>query len=309
MAEATTTTTVIQGKSLIERALGFWRELRRWPILPAVILIGLSVIAAFATWLAPSGPYDQDLYARNAPPTWASGTWYDDHPKVPGRYFFGADYVGRDVLSRIMHGARVSMMISGIAILVGMTIGATIGLVAGFYGGWIDEVAMRLVDVWLSMPFILVAMVVTLVLGSKLTVIMGVLALMAWAVFVRNTRAEVLSLKTRDYVSLARVAGASNGRIIIKHIIPGVINTIVVLATLRVGQLIMAEATLSFLGAGIPSPIPAWGLMVSEGRDYIASAYWTALFPGIFIFLLVMSLNFIGDWFRDKIDPRLTQLA
>lgn len=266
-------------------------------------------MAAGATWIAPYGPYDQELRARNAPPTWAAGDWYERNPKVEGRFFFGADYVGRDVLSRIIHGARVSMMISGIAILVGMTVGATIGLVAGYYGGWIDEIAMRLVDVWLSMPFILVAMVVTMVLGSKLPVIMGVLALMAWAVFVRNTRAEVLSLKTRDYVSLARVAGASNGRIIVRHIIPGVINTIVVLATLRVGQLIMAEATLSYLGAGIPSPIPAWGLMVAEGRDYVATAYWTSLFPGIFIFMLVMSLNFIGDWFRDKIDPRLTQLA
>jgi peptide/nickel transport system permease protein len=268
--------------------------------------VGLSVIAAFAPWLAPYGPYDTDLLARNAPPSWYS-QWYEEHPNIPG-HPLGADYVGRDVMSRIFHGARISMMISLIAIVTGMTIGSVLGLVGGFYGGWVDELTTRLVDIWLSMPFILVAMVVTIVLGSSLGVIMGVLALLAWSVFVRNVRADVLTLKTRDYVALARVAGASDTRIIIRHIVPGTINTIVVLATLRVGQLIMAEATLSFLGAGIPSPIPAWGLMVSEGRDYISTAWWTALFPGVFIFLLAMSLNFIGDWFRDRIDPRLAQL-
>jgi peptide/nickel transport system permease protein len=192
--------------------------------------------------------------------------------------------------------------------MAGMLVGSTLGLLAGYFGGLVDEVITRFVDIWLSLPFILIAMVAAIVLGTSTNVVMGVLALLAWSVFVRNVRAEVLSLKTRDYVALARVAGASTTRIILLHLLPGVVNTIVVIATLRVGQLIIAEATLSYLGAGIPSPTPAWGLMVSEGRDYLSTAWWTSLFPGAAIFILVMALNFIGDWFRDRMDPRLRQL-
>lgn len=288
--------------------VGGWRLMRRWPVVPAVILVGISMMAILATWIAPQGPYDQDLSARNAPPAWQAGTWYEEHPKVQQRYFLGADHVGRDILSRIMHGARISLQVSGIAALAGMTIGSGLGLIAGYFGGLIDEFIMRLVDAWLSLPFILVAMVVAIVIGQSVAIMMGILALMAWSSFTRNVRAEVLSLKTRDYVSLAKISGASTPRILISHILPGVVNTMVVILALRLGGLIMGEATLSYLGAGIPSPIPSWGLMVSEGRDYVDTAYWTALFPGIFIFLLVMSWNFLGDWFRDYMDPRLRQL-
>ena len=305
MAEATLVTRRWVGIQAIARG---WREMRRWPVVPATILVGLGTCAAFAPWIAPQSPYDQELYARNAPPVWQSGTWYDDHPRVEGRYFLGADYVGRDVLSRIIHGARISLMVSAVAAVTGMSIGSILGLLAGYFGGLIDEFAMRLVDAWLSLPFILIALVIAIVLGTSITIMMGILALIAWSSFVRNIRAEVLSLKGRDYVALAKIAGASTPRIIFRHILPGVINTIVVITTLRLGGLIMGEATLSFLGAGIPSPTPAWGLMVAEGRDYVSTAYWTALFPGVFIFLLVMSFNFIGDWFRDRFDPRLRQL-
>lgn len=305
MAEAVV---VARRPTAIQVIVRGWRETRRWPILPGVVLLGLAVLATFAPIIAPYSPYEQDLYARNAPPSWASGTWYAERPRVEGRYFLGADYVGRDVLSRIIHGARISLMICAVSAVSGMIIGSALGLVAGYFGGWIDEVAMRVVDVWLALPFILLALVVAIILGTSVKTIMILLALMAWSTFVRNVRAEVLSLKTRDYVALARVAGASHTRIIIRHILPGVINTIVVILTLRLGGLIMGEATLSYLGAGIPSPTPAWGLMISEGRDYIATAYWTALYPGVFIFMLVMSLNFIGDWFRDRMDPRLRQL-
>jgi peptide/nickel transport system permease protein len=153
-----------------------------------------------------------------------------------------------------------------------------------------------------------VALVIVIVFGNSVGTMMGVLALVAWSPFVRNIRAEVLSLKTRDYVSLAKVAGASTPRLIIKHILPGVLNTIIVIATLRVGQLILTEATLSFLGAGIPKPTPAWGLMVAEGREYLRSAWWISFFPGVAIFLVVMSLNFLGDWMRDRFDPTLRQI-
>jgi len=307
MAEATTVpiTAIRRGVQFFSR---IWLFTRRWPVVPAIVLLGLSMCAILASWLAPEGYNSQDLYARNAPPTWQSGTWYDDHPKVEGRYFLGADYVGRSVLSRIIHGARITLMVSAVAAVSGMTIGSTLGLAAGYFGGLIDEFAMRLVDVWLSLPFILIAMVVAIILGQSVEIMMGILALIAWSSFVRNVRAEVLSLKTRDYVALAKVAGAPTPRILIRHILPGVINTMVVILTLRLGGLIMGEATLSFLGAGIPSPIPSWGNMVAEGRDYIGTAYWTALFPGIFVVLLVVSFNFIGDWFRDRMDPRLRQL-
>jgi peptide/nickel transport system permease protein len=189
-----------------------------------------------------------------------------------------------------------------------MIMGSTMGLVAGYFGGLVEEVIMRLVDVWLSIPFILVAMVVVIVLGQSFPILVGLLAMLAWVPFVRNVRAEVLSLKTRDYVALARVAGASTIRIIIRHILPGVVNTIMVIATLRVGQLIMTESILSFLGAGIPPPTPSWGVNVNDGRHYINDAWWISFFPGVAILLVVMAFNFLGDWMRDRFDPRLRQL-
>ncbi len=300
-----TVTTVSRARGVSPRA--WWQLFRRLPVIPAAILLMLALVAVLAPWIAPQDPYETDLGGRNAPPTFIAGDYYATHPEVRP-HLFGADYVGRDVLSRVIYGARISMSISAIAILAGMTFGSMLGMVAGYSGGWVDEVAMRLVDVWMSMPFILIALVFTMVFGASLKLMMLVLSLTAWAVFVRNVRAEALSLKTRDYVSLARVAGASARRIMFRHIAPNVVNTILVLGTLRVGQLILSEATLSFLGAGIPSPTPAWGLMVAEGRNYISTAWWTALFPGLFILMLVLSLNFIGDWLRDRFDPRLSQL-
>ncbi len=285
-----------------------WREFRRWPVIPLMVLIGLATLAIFARQIAPYGPLDQDIRARNAPPTWAAGSWYEQNPRVTRRYFLGADYVGRDVLSRVIYGTRISLMLSAVAAIAGMVIGSTVGMLAGYFGGLIDEFIMRLVDAWSSIPFILLGLVVAIVLGTSVTTVIILLALLAWSSFVRNIRAEVLSLKTREYVSMAKVAGASHTHILVRHILPGVINTIVVIATLRLGGLILGGAALSFLGAGIPSPTPEWGLMVSEGRQYINTAWWTALFPGLFILMLVMSFNFIGDWLRDRLDPRLRQL-
>ena len=191
---------------------------------------------------------------------------------------------------------------------IGVLVGTLLGLFAGYWGGWIDELIMRLVDFWLALPFILVALVVAIVWGQSLMIMLGLLALLAWSPFVRNIRAEVLTLKELDYVNMARVAGATGSRIMIRHLLPGVFNTIVVIATLRVGSWILAEASLSFLGVGIPPPTPAWGLMVAEGRQWLTTAWWISFFPGLAIFLVVMSLNFFGDWLRDKLDPRLRQV-
>jgi peptide/nickel transport system permease protein len=264
------------------------------------VLVAVVVIAIFAPLMAPHSPTKQNLREKNVPPAW--------YVKGSSNHVLGTDYLGRDILSRVLYGARVSLLVAGISLSTGLLVGSTLGLVAGYFGGWLDEIVLRMVDVWMSLPFLLVALVVAVVIGPSFGTVMGLLALIAWAGFVRNVRAEVLSLRQRDYVALARVAGASNSRILAWHMLPGVLNTIVVIATLRVGQLILAEASLSFLGAGIPPPTPAWGIMVAEGRDYLATAWWSSFFPGIAIFLVVMALNFLGDWLRDHLDPRLRQL-
>lgn len=296
MAEATT----ILRQPALGAPVKILHVLRRWPVLPMAVLVALIVAAIFAPLLAPRDPIKQSLNDRHAPPAWfKEGTT---------RYLLGADHVGRDVLSRAIFGARVSMLVVGISLSTGLLVGSTLGLVAGYFGGWMDEIIMRVVDIWLSLPFLLIALVVAITIGKGFAIVMGLLALLAWSAFVRNVRAEVLSLKTRDYVALAKVSGASTLRILMRHIAPGVVNTIIVIATLRVGQLILAEASLSFLGVGIPAPTPAWGLMIAEGRDYLATAWWVSLFPGMAIFLVVMSLNFVGDWLRDRFDPRLRQL-
>ena len=200
-------------------------------------------------------------------------------------------------------------MVMAIALFTGTIVGTALGLIAGYFGGLIDEVIMRLVDIFLGIPFVLMAMAVAVVMGASLTTMMVMLALLTWSGFVRNVRGEVLSLRERDYVALARVAGASLPRILLIHILPGVINTVVVIATLRSGQLILAEAFLSFIGAGLPPPTPTWGAMIADGRNYLRDAWWISFFPGFAIFLTVMSLNFMGDWLRDKLDPRLRQLS
>jgi len=180
--------------------------------------------------------------------------------------------------------------------------------VAGFYGGWRDEVIMRIVDIKLAIPTILLALVLILALGQSFLIIVVILAIAVWPRFARNIRGEVLQLKTMDYVALAKVAGASTPRILVMHILPGVVNTLIILATLEVGIVILLESTLSFLGAGVPPPTPAWGSMVADGRDRLAVAWWISTMPGLAIMAVVLSMNLFGDWLRDKLDPRLRQL-
>ncbi len=275
-----------------------WYVLRRWPIIPMIIFSLLVVLGAGAPWIAPNDPIDQALPQRNAKPLYRDGS----------HYLLGGDHVGRDVLSRVIHGARVSLAVTTVALTAGMLIGTTLGLVAGYAGGFVDEVITRTVDIWLGFPFLLLALVVAIVFGASFTNVMILMILLAWSSFVRNVRADVLVLKESDYVSIARITGASTARILFKHILPGTMSTVTVIASLSVGSLILAEATLSFLGAGIPSPTPSWGNMVAEGRDYLTTAWWTSVFPGTALFLTVMSLNFLGDWLRDRLDPRLRQL-
>lgn len=282
--------------------------IRRWPVIPILILSIMVFIAVFAPLISPMGPKEINLRGRAAPPIWEK-EWYDANPKNEITYLLGADHVGRDVLTRMFYGARISLAVAVISLTAGVVIGSAIGLVSGYYGGFIDEFSMRAVDVWNALPFLLIAILAAVTFGQEVWIVMVLLALVAWAGNVRNVRAEVLTLKTRDYVSLAKIAGASDFRILMRHIFPGVVNTIVVLATLRVGGLILAEASLSFLGAGIPAQTPTWGNMISEGREWLSTAWWIAMFPGIAILLVVMSVNFFGDWLRDRWDPRLRQLS
>ncbi len=254
----------------------------------------------FAPLIAPHDPERGGLRDRNLPPAWEAGG--------SSEFLLGTDHLGRDMLSRVIFGARISLAVAGVTLGVGMVIGVASGLIAGWYGGWLDEFLMRIVDIKLAIPTILLALVLVLALGQSFLIIVAILAIAVWPRFARNVRGEVLQLKTMDFVALAKVAGASTPRILFIHIFPGVINTLIVLATLEVGIVILLESTLSFLGAGVPPPTPAWGSMVSDGRDRLAVAWWISTMPGLAIMLVVLSMNLFGDWLRDRLDPRLRQL-
>jgi peptide/nickel transport system permease protein len=278
-----------------------WLFSRQWPIFSVALLSTLIFVGIFAPLIAPEDPIRPSLVERNAPPFWYSDAEYTR--------FLGADQLGRDVFSRLVHGARISLIVVSVSIVSGLLVGSAMGLVAGYFGGVIDEILMRIVDVWLSIPFILLAMVAVIIFGQSFTVLVLLLALFSWVPFVRNVRAETLTLKERDYVMMSRVVGASTFWILFRHILPGTINTIMVIASLRVGQLIMIESILSFLGAGIPPPTPSWGVMINDGRAYINDAWWISFFPGMAIILIVLAANFFGDWVRDHFDPRLRDLG
>ena len=220
-------------------------------------------------------------------------------------YPFGTDKQGRDVLSRMMHGARISLAVSCIAILLGGILGTGLGMLAAYRGGFLDAFLMRIVDIKLAFPSILLALTLVVAIGSGFSTVIIVIALLLWARYARVIRGEALAIRERDFIDRARVAGASNVRIMMRHIFPNVFNTVIVLATLEVGHVIILEATLSFLGAGIPRPNPAWGLMAADGREVITSSYWIFMFPCLAIVLTVLSMNLLGDWLRDRLDPKL----
>ena len=223
-------------------------------------------------------------------------------------YPLGTDKVGRDILTRIMYGSRISIVVASISILIAGTIGTSLGIIAGYFGGWIDSLLMRTVDISMSIPIILLALVLVTALGASFGTVITVLVLLLWAYYARMARGLTLSVREQDYISRAVVVGASHFRIMRVHIFPNIFNSLVVLATLQVGFVIVVESTLSFLGAGIPKPTPAWGLMVADGRELIVSHWWVAFFPGFAILLVVMSMNLLGDWLRDKLDPHQRQI-
>ena len=277
-----------------------WGRQGPFLVFVALILVLLVIPAVFAPWLAPHDPLEGRLAHKLRPPVWsAGGSW---------EYLLGTDPLGRDILSRMIYGARVSLSVSLVAIVLGGVVGTVLGLFAGYFGGWTDSLIMRAVDVAFSLPTILLGLVLAVVIGPSFRTVIVIVSFLLWARYARQVRGEVLTVKQRDFVAQARIAGCSHVRIVFGHILPNVTNTLIVLATLQVGYVILLEGTLSFLGVGIPPPTPAWGLMVATGRSLIVSAWWVSFFPGLAIVLTVLVLNLLGDWLRDRLDPKLRQL-
>jgi peptide/nickel transport system permease protein len=274
---------------------------RRWFLLIPLTIITLMVTTALlAEFLTPYSATEISLANRLRPPFWERGGSLS-HP-------LGTDPMGRDLLTRMIYGARVSLVVALLALLVGGGIGATLGLVAGYYGGRLDALVMRVADTTMAFPIILFAILFVVVLGGSIATTIFAVALVLWARYARVIRGEVLSLRERDFVAQARIAGCSSTRIMLIHLFPNILNTLVVLLSLQVGWVIIVEASLSFLGAGIPPPTPTWGSMIAEGRDYIATAWWVSFFPGLAILATVLSFNLFGDWLRDALDPKLRQM-
>jgi peptide/nickel transport system permease protein len=278
-------------------------------IIPAAILALMIIMAIFAnlSWLglpdvglSPHSPNKIVITDRYLPPAFMDGG--------KSAYLLGTDKLGRDVLSRIIHGSRVSLSISVVVILITAFIGTSLGILAGYSGGRLDAFIMRVTDIALSFPGLLLAMLLAVAIGPGYWTVVFALSILSWASYARLIRGEALKLRESDFVAQARVNGASNFRIMMRHIFPNVINSLVVMMTLSVGMIILSEAALSFLGVGVPAPTASWGSMVSDGRGYLDTAWWASAFPGIAIGLVVMSGNFLGDWLRDKLDPRLRQL-
>ena len=279
---------------------GLLASLRRLPVIPTTIIVLFIVISLFGEWLTPASAYDQNLRLRFLPPSWLEGG--------DARFLLGTDNLGRDILSRIIVGARASFIVAISALTFGSALGSIIGLASGYFGGKLDTFIMRTADGMMAFPLVLAALLLVAVIGPGVHTVVIATSLVLWARFARLIRSEVLSVRERDFVKLARIAGASSLRIMFVHILPNVLNSVVVLLTLQLGFVIIVEATLSFLGAGVPPPTPTWGQMVAGGRTYIETAWWISVFPGLAIAAVVLAFNLLGDWLRDHLDPKLRQL-
>jgi peptide/nickel transport system permease protein len=270
-------------------------------MVPITILGVIALLAIFADVIVPHDPQVGLLGERFRPPAWQQGG--------STAHLLGTDHVGRDVLSRLIFGARVSMVVGFTAVIFAGVVGTLLGILAGYLGGWVDQVIMRVVDAWLAFPALTFAIFLAAIVGPSEMNIVIILGLVYWTRYARVVRGEVLSLKERDYVRLAIIAGCSKRTIMRRHILPNVLNSAIVLATLMLGVVIVTEAALSFLGVGVPPPKPAWGLMLADGKKGMMAGYWwLTVLPGCCIMLLVLSANLLGDWLRVKFDPQLRQL-
>jgi peptide/nickel transport system permease protein len=290
------------------RASGFGLR-RRWlglasrlPVLPLVILVPFVLIAVFANVVAPYDPTEPIPGAKIfEPPFWTEGA----NPAA----LLGTDFQSRDILSRLIHGARVSLIVGVMGTIVAGGIGTTLGILAGYLGGWVDQVIMRLTDAWLALPALVFAIFLATMVGPSMWNIVIILGAVYWTRYARVIRGEVLSLREREFVKLAEIAGASSGRVILRHILPNVLNSAMVLASLTIGVVIIAEASLSFLGVGVPPPEPAWGSMLADGRSMLMVGDWgLTVFPGICIMMVVLATQLMGDWLRISLDPQSRNL-
>lgn len=277
-----------------------WRHTRYSVIVAGIILVAFVIVGIFAPWIAPYDPTSIDLRNTLAPPAFMSDGTAD--------HLLGTDPLGRDILSRIIYGARVSLLVAVFGVLGSGLLGMGLGVLSGYMGGFVDGVIQRIVDVTLGFPIIILAMVVSIAWGAAFSHLVLILIVTFWAGYARQARAEALKLRGLDFVTLARTSGTSRLVIMARHIVPNIAGSMLVLATLQVGTIIMMEATLSFLGAGVPPPTASWGSMTADGRNYLASEWWVAVMPAVAICLVVLSCNIFGDWVRDRLDPKLRTL-
>jgi peptide/nickel transport system permease protein len=265
-----------------------------------LMLAGLVVTALLSPYVAPHNPIRERLIDRLLPPAWADdGEW---------RYFLGTDHLGRDLVSRIIYGSRISLVVGFAAVIIGGALGIALGVAAGFFGGRTDEVIMALADMQLAFPTILLAIAIIAVLGPSFTNLVVVIGISGWVTYARIARGQVLSVREKEFVEAIRAQGGSQWRIVWRHILPNILSPLIVVATLDLARTIILESTLSFLGLGIQPPTPSWGGMLSDGRDYLLSAWWIATFPGLALMLTALSFNRLGDWIRDVTDPRLRRM-
>lgn len=278
-----------------------FRTLIRYPILPAIIWLTVILFAVASPFFAPHDPFKLALADRLIPPAWESGGSMD--------HVFGTDHLGRDIFSRIIYSSRVTVIVVSLTVVAAAAIGVFLGMLAGYFGGVLDAVLMRLVDFQIALPSLLFAVMLATVLQPGMKNVIFIIIFFFWAAFARLVRAEVLSLRERDFVELSRVAGASWIRIFWKHLLPNVLNTVLVVATLEVSAVILFESSLSFLGLGVTPPTVSWGQMLAEGREFMTVAWWIVAIPGLAIFIVALAGNLFGDWARDRLDPHLRRAA
>jgi peptide/nickel transport system permease protein len=269
---------------------------------PAAVF-GLAAVTLFvvagicAPLIEPRDPLAQDIALRLKPPGFVD-------PRTATRFWLGTDGLGRDILSRLIEAARVSLLVGGLGALISATLGTTVGLSSGYLGGWYDAIVMRVVDVWQAIPYAILAIAVAVILGPSLPTLILVLGITTWVNYARVVRGETLAQRQGEIVVAARVVGAGPTRIVLRHVLPQVSASIIVLSSLLVASMILFEASLSFLGLGVQPPTPSWGNMVLDGVEPIRAAWWVAFWPGLTILLVVMAINLLGDWLRDRLDPR-----
>jgi peptide/nickel transport system permease protein len=273
----------------------------RLAVLGLLLFASILFLAVAAPWIAPHDPLEQELSETLLPPVWETGG--------SAKYLLGSDHLGRDILSRLLYGANVSLRAAGFASLSALIFGVAVGLAAGYAGGGIEAALMRMVDVFLAFPLILLALALAAILGPSLTNLIIVMALTGWMAYARIMRSSVLSIKNQEYIEAARAVGATHARIVLRHILPNIVAPALVLFTFGFAQFIILESALSFLGLGVPPPAPTWGRMLYDGRDVLTVAPWVITFPGLAIMITVLSINFIGDGLRDALDPRLRRMA